>query len=144
MSNPYLSPPDLTNYGVTAVALSPLTTTQQQDQCDSAAGVVDNHLRGRYALPLTPPAPPEIIEATAAIAIWRLMQIRGLNPASPDYVLFRDRYLDAMSYLGKIQRQALHLNAAVASQTGNNQQPLVSSQSLTGMWDGTTAPNRGW
>jgi phage gp36-like protein len=144
MSNPYASLADLPTYGLPATALGTLTPTQQQDALDSSAGVVDSHLRGRYNLPLLAPIPVELTEVTCAIAGWRLMQVRGLNPASPDYVAFRDRYLDAMSYLGKVQRQAAHPNVVQAASGGQFTQPTVLSSSVAFLNSGASLAQRGW
>lgn len=143
MSNPYSTTTDLVAVGLPATALGSLTPTQQQDALDGAAGIVDSHLRGRYTLPLVAPIPPEITEVTCVIAAWRLMQVRGFNPASPDYVAFRDRYLDAMTWLGKVQRQAAH-PAVNESSGGNTQQPTVISSSVAFLNTGSSLSNRGW
>lgn len=145
MSNPYALLTDLPIYGLPASALGALTSTQQQAALDTAAGTVDEHIAGRYTMPLQPPIPLIFTELTCVIATWRLMQVRGMDPSSPDYKAFRDRYLDAMGTLGKIQRQALHpiVNQS-ATAPAEGAQPTVLSQSVVSMSNGATAPNRGW
>ena len=143
--NPYAQLGDLTLYGLPLTALGTLTSAQQQAALDTAAGTIDEHIAGRYAMPLQPPIPLVFTEITCVIATWRLMQVRGLNPESPDYKAFRDRYLDAMTTLGSIQRQALHpiVNQA-SSGPGQTAQPTVLSSSVWDVSSGACAPNRGW
>lgn len=143
--NPYASIVDLTNYGLPQSALGTVTTQQQQDAVDSAAGTVDSYLRGRYALPLQSPIPVEITEATCRVAAWRIMSVRGFNPKSPGDVVIRDAYLDTVSWLNKVQRQAAHPNVIEATDTGGaHNQPVVISSSVTYLNNGARLPQRGW
>lgn len=144
MSNPYATTADLTNYGLPATALGTVTPAQQQDAVDSAAGTVDSYLRGRYPLPLLAPIPVEITEATCKIAAWRIMSIRGFNPANPGDVSIRDGYLDAVSWCNKVQRQAAHPNVVTADQGGQHTQPTVISSSVAYLNSGGRLPQRGW
>lgn len=145
MSNPYALLTDIPIYGLPATALGNLTTTQQQAALDTAAGTVDEHIAGRYSMPLQPPIPLIFTELTVVIATWRMMQVRGTNPDSTDYKMFRTRYLDAMDTLGKIQRQALHPIVTQSSTApAEGSQPTVLSSSVISMATGATAPNRGW
>lgn len=145
MSNPYSTIADLTVYGIPATALGALTTAQQQAALDAAAGTIDAHIEGRYSLPLQPPIPIVFTEYCCVIAGWRLMMVRGVDPASPDYKGLRQRFLDAMGELGQIQRQALHpIAAGQSSGPGGGQQPTVLSSSVSWSNSGATAPNRGW
>ena len=105
--NPYAQLSDLTLYGLPSTALGTLTSAQQQAALDTAAGTIDEHIAGRYSMPLQPPIPLVFTEITCVIATWRLMQVRGLNPESPDYKAFRDRYLDAMTTLGSDRKSVV-------------------------------------
>lgn len=144
MANPYATLADLTNYGLPASALGAVTTLQQQDALDSAAGTVDSYLRGRYQLPLLSPIPVEITEATCRVAAWRIMSIRGFNPLAPGDVVVRDAYMDTVAWLNKVQRQAAHPNVVTADTSGNHNQPTVISSSVAYLNNGGTLPNRGW
>lgn len=145
MANPYAALSDLGTYGIPSTALGTLTTAQQQAALDAAAGTIDEHISGRYALPLQAPIPVVFTERCCVIAGWRLMMVRGTNPESTDYKMLRQRFLDAMSDLGQIQRQALHpIAAGQTSGPGGGQQPTVLSSSVAWSNSGATAPNRGW
>lgn len=145
MSNPYAQLSDLNIYGGPQTALGNLTTAQQQGALDTAAGTVDEHIAGRYSMPLQAPIPLIFTEITCVIAWWRLLQIRGLDPSSPDYKAYRDRYMDSMDVLGKIQRQALHpiVNQSSTS-PAEGSQPTVLSSSVSYLDTGATTRNRGW
>ena len=143
--NPYAQISDLTVYGIPATALGATTTAQQQAALDTAAGTVDEHISGRYQMPLVPPIPLVFTEITCVIAAWRIMMVRGTNPESTDYKMLRDRYTDAMQTLNKIQRQALHpiVNQGSAG-PAEGAQPTVLSQSVSYLSTGASLPNRGW
>ncbi len=145
MSNPYAAIADLTTYGVPSTALGTLTAAQQNAALDAAAGTVDEHIAGRYQLPLANPIPLVFTEMTCVIAAWRLINVRGYNPNAPGDQALRTRYLDAMDQLGKIQRQALHpIAAAQSTGPAEGAQPTVLSSSVVDMSTGATQPNRGW
>lgn len=145
MANPYATIADLTNYGLPATALGTVTSQQQQDSLDSAAGTVDSYLRGRYALPLQAPIPVELTEATCKIAAWRILQVRGFNPQAPGDLAIQIGYSDSVSWLNKVQRQAAHPNVIQAGGDGGaHEQPTVLSSSVVDVSTGATAPNRGW
>jgi phage gp36-like protein len=116
----------------------------QQLQCDLAAGVVDSMLRGRYALPLQAPIPPEVIGWWGKIAAWNLLVIRGFNASNPGDAAVRANFTDAMKELGEVQRQARHPNVIPAQQDSTHQQPMIISSSVVNLANGCTAPNRGW
>ncbi len=64
----------------------------------SASGTVDSYLAGRFKLPLTEWG-IDIVEATCAIAAYRLVRKYGSNVNSTDGANFRQAYDDAIAWL---------------------------------------------
>jgi len=140
----YASSTDLTTFGLPLTALGQLTAAQIAGALDVASQKVDSYLRGRYALPLLAWG-SEITEATAKIAAYNLLTIRGYNPAAGADINIKLRFDDAITWLNKVQRQAAHPNVTPQNtQATYYGQPKVTSQSVTQVFTGATAANRGW
>lgn len=146
----YASPPDLLTYGFPATALGTLTTPQQQAALDTASATVDSYLRGRYALPLLAWG-PEVTEWACIIAAYKLISIRGFNPANGSDRTLKDRYDRCMYELAEVQRQARHPNVTPqASQTPTFNAPQVWSSTMTATGQPAATPqqsstnNRRW
>lgn len=139
----YASSTDLTTYGLPATALGTLSVATIGAALDAASKTVDSYLRGRYALPLVAWG-TEITEATAIIAAYSLMNVRGYNPASAADANLFDRYNSKILWLRDVQRQAAHPDVTpAASQSPSHDQPYVISSSVIDA-AGRTATNRGW
>ena len=137
---------DLTTYGLPATALqSPNLPVQvQQAALDDASAIADSYLRGRYSLPLLAWG-TDLTQAVCRIAAYNLLSVRGYNPAAAADVNIRDRYTDAIDWLNKVQRQAVHPNVTPQpSQTPQYNQPFVTSFSVISTATGQKAPQRGW
>jgi phage gp36-like protein len=140
----YATLTDLVTYGLPATALANVPTATQTANINDASDVVDTYLRGRYSLPLIAWG-TEITQAVCKIAAYQILSVRGYNPASQADVNIRDRYLDTISWLGQVQRQAAHPNVTPQpNQTPNYNQPFVISSSVIDVATGATAPNRRW
>lgn len=110
----------------------------------AASEIVDDHIRARYSLPLIAWG-FSITEATCKIAAYNLLSDRGYNPGAGADVNIRDRYVDAMAFLERVQKQQAHPNVTPQpNDTPDYQQPFVSSFSVIDTATGRTAPNRGW
>ena len=145
-SSQYCSLADLTTYGAPATALNTpqLTPQIQQGAIIAASAVMDTYFAGRYQLPFISWG-IELNDCCARIAVYQLLSIRGYNPASAADVNIRDRYKDAIDWLNKVQRQAIHPNVVLTqANTPGYQQPFVISSSVINTATGATAPNRGW
>ena len=137
---------DLTTYGLPPTALqSPNLPVQVvQGALNDASDIADSYLRGRYALPLLAWG-TELTQAVCRIAAYNLLSVRGYNPAAAADVNIRDRYTDALDWLNKVQRQAVHPNVTPQpSQTPQYNQPFVTSFSVISTATGQKAPQRGW
>ena len=142
----YAQVQDLTTYGLPATALqSPNLPVQVQNAALSdASDIADSYLRGRYSLPLIAWG-SELTQAVCRIAAYNLLSVRGYNPGASADVNIRDRYVDAIDWLNKVQRQAVHPNVTPQpNQTPNFNQPFVTSFSVISTATGQKAPQRGW
>ena len=142
--NPYSQISDLTVYGIPSTALGATTTAQQQAALDTAAGTVDEHISGRYQMPLLD-WPSSVQDHTAYGAIFKLaMGPIGMAPQAGADSNITLNYYRAFGYPDRpgsgyfpgIQAQRIHPNVtpsiAVGSDPGHDA-PQVSSQ-----------PRRGW
>ena len=142
----YAQVSDLPIYGLPATALqSPaLTPEVLNSTLQGASSEMDSYFNGRYQLPLLT-WDVSVTEVCAKIAAYRLLSVRGYNPASAADVNIRDRYLDSVAWLNKVQRQAVHPNVTPTDQSNpNTQQPGVSSSSVVFVSTGQRLPQRGW
>ena len=105
----YCTVADLASYGVSAVALAPIDPTVQQAACDSASEVVDSYFRDRYKLPLSAWG-IDVRRATAILAVYDLLVVRGYNPSAGADVNVRLRYEDTLKWLLQVARQEIQAN----------------------------------
>ena len=144
MGTQYATLSELTIYGIPAVALGTLSTTQQTDALIAASGRVDSYLRGRYALPLVAWG-IEITQAVCKIAAFDLMNLRGYNPASGADRNIADRFSETIIWLRDVQHQAAHPDVTASTPSIPTQQgPSVITSSAVATHSGATAPTRGW
>lgn len=142
----YATVSDLTTYGLPANALGQLSPTMQQAQLDNASKKVDTYLRGRYPLPLITWG-TEITEAVCVLAAYTVIAVRGFNPSSGADVVLRDRYLDTVNWLIRVQKQQAHPDVTTtpsASEAQSFNQPTVISSSVVNLASGSTDTKRGW
>jgi phage gp36-like protein len=137
----------LPSFGISVAALSPIPTNVQDDQCEAASREVDGYLEARYGTGSTPLLAFDTIikSITGRIAAYKLLSIRGYNPASGADLIIRQNYLDALSECEKIGKQQLHpkVTIAVTGSAARAQQPTVITSSVVTM-NGQTARTRGW
>ncbi len=139
----YATLADLTTTGLPATALGALTSAQQQGALDDASAEMDGYFAGRYALPLSS-WDVSVTKVCLKIAVWNLLKTRGFNPASGADSTIRMDYDDALDWLNRVQRKALHPPVTpAAGQSPTYDQPFVISSSVTTM-DGRVCANRGW
>lgn len=137
---------DLTTYGLPATALqSPNLPVQVVNNVlASVSNQMDSYFRGRYSLPLIEWG-VEVTDCCCKIAAYELLSVRGYNPAAAADVNIRDRYTDALDWLNKVQRQAVHPNVTPQpNQTPQFNQPFVTSFSVVSTATGQKARQRGW
>ena len=144
----YASQADLLTVGMPAVALGDLSPAQISAALQNASDKLDEGFRGRYGdgpSPLLLTWDSSITEAVAQIAAYKLVNIRGYDPDSGADSTFRDGYLDAMTFIDRVQRQQAHPVVTVAgTPLAGAVQPNLVSSSVVNLATGGSAPNRGW
>lgn len=89
----YASSAQFADLGLPAAALDGFTGSVDEHLV-AASNVVDSYLRGRYKVPLTLPAPQEIVNAVCIIASYTILNARGFDPHSGADANVRMRYED--------------------------------------------------
>ena len=143
---PYATQADLLNMGFPATALGNLSAGQIAAELQAASDQVDTAIRGRYgneAVPLLT-WDSTITRATAQIAAFELMVVRGMKANGPDWTLFYTRKKDAEAFLDKVQRQQAHPLVTLANSQVAPQQPNYQSSSVIAVATGRVASRRGW
>lgn len=145
MSEQYATIPELYIHGAPSRVFGQLSTDTLNGGLQSASSKVATFLRARYVLPILT-WDDSIVEATCKIATYDLLSVRGFNPASGADVNIRDRYLDAMAYLEKVQKSQAHplITSTVSPVPSYIDQPMVISSSVINVATGATATRRGW
>jgi phage gp36-like protein len=145
-TNQYAQISDLPLYGLPATALkSPaLTPDVLNAALQAASAEMDSYFAGRYQLPFLT-WDSSVTEVCCKLTAYHLLSVRGYNPASAADVNIRDRYMDGIAWLNKVQRQAAHPNVTPMDQSvATTQQPGVSSSSVVFVTTGQRLPQRGW
>ncbi len=101
--------------GYASGVVQSMALDKREAALESASRVADNHLRGRYTLPLASPFDAALVRAVCSIAIWDLMRQRGYNPEPGANDAFRDGYKDAMAWLLGVQGRTIHPDIAVTA-----------------------------
>lgn len=139
----YASTADLIALGLPATALGKLPPATVTAALGAATKRVDSYLRGRYALPLTAWG-SEITQATAVIAAFELMTVRGMGMSDGADALMLERYRMTIGWLEDVQKKAAHPDVTPqASQSPTYDMPIVITSSVVTM-GGARATNRGW
>lgn len=137
----YCTITDLTNVGIRAEALSPISAPSKQAAIDAAAEQMDSYFRARYKLTDAVPGweqfaawGQDVVRANAILAVWDLMVVRGYNPASGADGTLRMRYDDTILWLRDVAAQKAQPNVTPKMhETSGYNQPRV-----------LTAAKRGW
>ena len=96
MATQYCTPLQLTLVGLPTEALDGVSF-DVESHIEAASAVVDSYLRGRYTVPLASPYPLEIVLATAVIAAWNIINVRGYDPENGTDRMIRVRYEDTLT-----------------------------------------------
>lgn len=142
----YATQTDLTNVGVPAQAITPLTQAQINAALDNASTFADSFFRARWGTNAVPLQAWDsaVTEAVAKIAAFRLLKVRGYSPGSGADRQFREGYDDAVAWLEKVQRQQAHPLVTLASNATPTVQPNLVSGSVIDLSNGARGTNRGW
>jgi len=145
VSEQYATLSDLYKYGAPERAFGQLDDATKTAGLVSASAKVATFLRARYVLPLLT-WDDSITEATCKIAAYDLLVVRGYNPAAGADPNLRERNLDALFFLEKVQKSQAHpaITSTVSPVPSYVDQPMVLSSSVVNVATGGTATRRGW
>jgi phage gp36-like protein len=129
----YATLEDFMNAGLPTGALDSLDKSVWNQALIRASSYADSFLGDKYTLPLGRPYPPSLVDAVCQIAAWRLMGLRGYNPAvaggSSDAII-RQGYLDARDWLVRVANGQAALTVIQA--VPDSLQPDVSTNDQRG------------
>ena len=135
MGTLYVTPAQLTTYGVNPFALQKVSQDEQTAACVACSAKADDYMNSRYKLPLLS-WPPSITMAVAHMAIWVVLSNRGRNPEAGYDDEISMRYREAIAYFEGIQQQ--RINPAGIVDSGTSNPPSFPFPKVT------TGPTRGW
>lgn len=101
MADAYIDLDQFKALGLPARALDGFTG-DPVDHFYAGTTTVNSYLRGRYQLPLTPPFPGEIVNATAKLAAYSILSVRGFDPENAADVNIRMQYDDMVRWLERL------------------------------------------
>ena len=134
MGTLYCTIEELTSLGINALALQSVPLPEQQAAIVGASAMIDDHIGGRYPLPLLA-YPSSFTYHCAKIAVYICLSVRGYNPdAQADPIWVKD-YERAVAWAEGIQRQEIHPAVTVSSPSPGNATfdfPKVSSSPQRG------------
>lgn len=133
----YADRTDLTRFGISAAALSSVSTATQDAALEAASRVADSYLRSRYTLPLTGYG-DDLKRAVCAIAAWDLLSTRGYDPQRGGDEAVRMRSDAAVSWLKDVSAGRAAVSGGVTTPG-----PLRPSRAATAATVASTS-KRGW
>ena len=119
MGTLYCQLSDLTTIGINSVSLEDVSDTEQQAAIVSASAMIDDHIAGRYPLPLLA-FPPSFTLHCAKIAVYICLSARGYNPDAGTDPLWVKDYEKAIAWCRGIQRQEVHPTVQVSQPSPGN------------------------
>lgn len=123
---------ELLSLGAFATTLSDVSAGQRADAISAASSVVLSYLRKRYGLPLVSWS-DDVRRATAHIAAYDLIVLRGFNPANGRDVVARERAIDARDWLRDVAKGLVEPeDIADSTASVEEEAPLVASDSRSG------------
>lgn len=125
MSSSYATIDDLRSAGLPQAALAGVALEDKQAALVRASREADTYLRDRYTLPLCAPFDPALVDWVCQVAAYRLMQLRGFNPAGnidQSIALGYQHALDSLTRVANGRQQLAVTQASPASE-----QPTLST-----------------
>ena len=119
MGTLYCSISDLTTLGINALALQNVGLPEQQAAIVGASAMIDDHIAGRYPLPLLA-FPSSFNYHCAKIAVYICLSVRGYNPAAGADPIWAKDYQKAVDWVMGIQRQEIHPQVTVSQPSPGN------------------------
>jgi phage gp36-like protein len=83
----YATRAEMYSMGIAQVAITGMSTDDQDTALEAASRMVDSYVRPRGGVPFPDPAPAELKRATCVIAAWDLLTSRGHSPQGMDQVI---------------------------------------------------------
>ena len=130
----YVLVSEIATYGGNTDAIASISSGDQQSALDTASGIADSYLRGRYRLPLQTWDDAALKTAVVAIAFSNMMRTRGFNPQAGTDTNIIDARLEAIAWLVRVEKQEVHPNVTPAA----DQSPGYDAPRVL------TTPKRGW
>ena len=135
MGSLYCALSDLSTIGINSIALNDVSDAEQNAAIVSASAMIDDHIGGRYPLPLLA-WPTSFTYHCAKIAVYVCLSARGYNPDAGADPLWKQDYEKAIAWCRGIQRQEVHPQVQVSQPSpGNSTYDFPQVQS---------APRRGY
>lgn len=134
MGSLYCQLSDLTTIGINALALVNVSIPDQSGAIVGASALIDDHIGGRYPLPLLA-WPTSFTYHCAKIAVYICLSVRGYNPDAGADPLWVKDYEKAIAWVCGIQRQEIHPQVTVTQPSPGNPTydfPQVSSSQSRG------------
>lgn len=132
----YASIDDFLTSGVPTGGLDSIDKSVWNQMLIKASSFADSFIGDKYTLPLSRPYPGSLVDAVCQVAAWRLMCLRGYNPAvaggSSDGII-RQGFLDARDWLIRVANGQAALTVIQA--IPESLQPDVVSASPRGYGD---------
>jgi phage gp36-like protein len=132
----YATIDDFMNAGLPTGGLASIDKSIWNQALIRASSYADSFLGDKYTMPLTPPYPASLVDAVCQIAAWRLMCLRGYNPAvaggTADAII-RQGYIDARDWLVRVANGQASL--VVIQAVPESLQPDVTSNCQRGYGD---------
>lgn len=119
MGNLYCSVSDLTTIGINPLSFTDVAVPTQEAAIVSASAMIDDHIGGRYPLPLLD-WPYSFTYHCAKIAVYICLSARGYNPAAGADPLWVTDYKLAVAWAQGIQRQEIHPQVTVSQPSPGN------------------------
>jgi phage gp36-like protein len=131
----YCAVADLTTIGINPISLQDVSLAAQQEAIVTASAMIDDHIAGRYQLPLLA-WPDSFKYHTAKLAVYVILSARGYSPDAGADPLWKVDGEKAIEWAKGIQRQAIHPQVTPSAPSpGNATYDLPQVQ---------TSPQRGW
>lgn len=142
----YATQADLQNI-LPQTAFGTLTPTQINAALQQASDEADGYFRNRWGKASVPFVAwdTSVTRHVADIAAYYAMQTRGYRSQSGADSEFEKKYLAAVAWLDKVQKQQITpLVTLAATGLPGSVQPNLVSTSVVDVSSGRVAPNRGW
>lgn len=131
----YATLDDFRNAGLPTGSLESIDKSIWNQALIRASAFADTFIGCKYTLPLGRPYDPSLVDAVCQIAAWRLMSLRGYNPAvaggSSD-ALIRQGFLDARDWLYRVANGQASLTVIQATPESLQPDVYTSAQRRIG------------